>query len=81
MEDSGSHTHNGLLVQDSPLQVPLFPELSSHQKSNLSTHKSYSGALYSGAAGPPLEALQAVFVWCLSLLYPGITSKANTISL
>ena len=35
VEDSGSNTHNGLLIQNRPLQVPLFPELSCHPQSDL----------------------------------------------
>lgn len=34
-EDSGSNTHNGLLIQNSPFQVALFPELGCHQQSDL----------------------------------------------
>lgn len=42
VEDSGSNTHNRLLIQNCPFQVALFPELSCHQQSDLggtqSTH-------------------------------------------
>lgn len=35
VEDSGSNTHNGLLIQNCPFQVTLLPELSCHQQSDL----------------------------------------------
>lgn len=36
---SGSNTHNGLLIQNRPFQVPLFPELRGHQQRHLGAQK------------------------------------------
>ena len=46
MEDIGGDTHDGLLIQNRPLQVPLLPELSCHQQSDLKgTQKASAGGL------------------------------------
>lgn len=53
VENSGSNTHNGLLIQNCPFQVALFPELGCHQQSDLGAHKTLT--LWSLALGQKLS--------------------------
>ena len=58
MEDTGGDTHNGLLIQNRSLQVPLLPELSCHQQSDLKGTQRASASGLSARSDAVLRSCQ-----------------------